>query len=134
VGANRLDIRAYIEQATHASHDCRQRLHAWKLDRHAHTLALRQVCDCDTSRRSANLNRTPIASVLYHFDAGDRARPQEIEHGFPIIWRPVTYVEHDTRISTGAAYGRPSPQRAGRTAEEILKYFVEPTQAVETRR
>ena len=89
VSVNRFDVRAQIEQAAHAADDCGQRLHARKTNGDAQALPLRQMRDLDASGKSIHPDGAQITSVLDHFDAGYRARPQEAEHGIPVIGRTI---------------------------------------------
>ena len=90
--------------------------------------------DSDSSDGAIYLNSSAIAVALYDLHAGDRACPQEAEHGLPIIWRPISYCECNTRFNIWAAYGRFAPQRARWPTEERVKHLIEPAQAAKSRR
>src|SRR6185437_4723071 len=70
--------------------------------------------------------------ALDAFDAGDRAGAQEIEHGSPVIGRPVAQEQRHFAVHAGryVAAGR-SAQRRGRSLKQGRKSLVEPAQATE---
>ena len=53
-------------------------------------LPLRQMRDFDASGESIHADSPQIAAVLDNFHAGNGTRPQEAEHGIPVIRRTIT--------------------------------------------
>ena len=75
---------------------------------------------------SANLHRPQIASVLNHFHAGNRPRPQMTKYGIPIVRWPVTQSQRNAGVGASRRSARIfSSQRAGGPVEKIAEYFVE---------
>jgi hypothetical protein len=133
MSANRFDVRAKIEHSAHSTHNIGQETDLWKSDPNTEAMALWQMRDLDGSDKAANLNRSPIATVLDDFNTGYRSRLQIGEHGIPVIGRPKTEQQGDSLTQTRRACRGFSPQSTGRTMKEIPKYLIKPPHAPKSR-
>jgi len=84
-------IRIQVEHAPQPLHDAQQ-LHG----RRALQLQPQRMCavapraDAQPARRLGSADHAPVAALVHHFHAGQRAPAQEIQHRGKVVWRPVT--------------------------------------------
>ncbi len=129
---DRIGIGCKIEHPPHPRDDLWQRRHIRKSHRDVDSVLVRQR-DAYHAAGVADRNRAPVDIARDSFDTGNGALAKKRQHRIPVIGRPIGETD---RQRAGFALGLVAdmPQRRRRTSEHLQKGFVEPADAVETRR
>src|SRR5215469_10636091 len=126
-------ICSEVEDATHTGDNRRQTPEISKAYGCLETVVLRGLDDEKTAG-VADCNRACIVGVRYGLNSWDRTYRKERDHRLPVVGRFVAKLDRDSACCACALLNHPGPpERLGRSSVQLLKGFVEASDAAKAR-